>query len=109
MDEHPFHQALKRAVERAGNNQSQFARDIGTSQQLVSYWLAKGKPLPGEMVLAAERAGYGSRHELRPDIYPLEETIAGLAICSLCDARPDSPEERACSKVGCPMKQKEAA
>lgn len=67
-----LHEALKAAVGLAGNNQSRFSRDIGTSQQLVSYWLKNGKALPGEFVLAAERAGYGSRHKLRPDLYPEE-------------------------------------
>jgi len=76
MSEHPHHGALRRAVEKAGNNQSQFARAVGTSQQLVSYWLANGKPLPGELVLSAERAGFGSRFELRPDLYPAEQDAA---------------------------------
>jgi hypothetical protein len=61
--------ALKRAVTAAGS-QSAFAAAVGTSQQLVSYWLAHGKPLPAEFVLAAEQAFGTPRHELRPDIYP---------------------------------------
>ena len=76
MKRHPHHDALRRAVEAAGGNQSRFAREVGTSQQLVSYWLANGRPLPGELVLAAERAGFGSRHELRPDLYPAEQAAA---------------------------------
>lgn len=64
--------ALRAAVALADNNQSKFAAAIGTSQQSVSYWLKNGKPLPAEYVLAAERAGYGSRHTLRPDVYPVE-------------------------------------
>lgn len=74
MDKHSLHQALRAAVAKAKNNQSLFAREIGTSQQLVSYWLRNGKPLPGEFVLSAERAGFGSRHDLRPDLYPREVT-----------------------------------
>lgn len=77
MQQDLLHLALRQAVERADNNQSKFAAAIGTSQQLVSYWLAKGKALPAEFVLPAERAGFGSRHELRPDIYPVEEAQAG--------------------------------
>jgi DNA-binding transcriptional regulator YdaS (Cro superfamily) len=76
MKQHPHHSALRAAVARAENNQSRFARDVGTTQQLVSYWLANGKALPAELVLATERAGYGGRHELRPDLYPLEEAQA---------------------------------
>ncbi len=67
-----LHAALKHAVEKAGNNQSRFAAAVGTSQQLVSYWLKNARPLPGEYVLKAERAGFGSRHDLRPDLYPIE-------------------------------------
>lgn len=63
--------ALERAVELAGS-QSKFATAVGTSQQLVSYWLANDKPLPAEFVLTAEAALGLSRHDLRPDIYPRE-------------------------------------
>jgi DNA-binding transcriptional regulator YdaS (Cro superfamily) len=73
---HDLHQALRNAVAKAGNNQSRFAGGIGSSQQLVSYWLKKGKPLPAEYVLPAEAAGFGSRHEIRPDLYPLEAEAA---------------------------------
>jgi len=65
----PLHTALERAVDKAGS-QSRFASAVGTSQQLVSYWLAKQRPLPAEFVLRAEQAGLGDRHVLRPDIYP---------------------------------------
>lgn len=71
-----MHAALQDAVAEAGNNQSRFAAAIGTSQQLVSYWLRNGRPLPGEYVLRAERAGFGSRHRLRPDLYPIGEAEA---------------------------------
>lgn len=71
MKTHPLHSALRKALKVAGDNQSRFARDIGTSQQLVSYWVNNGRPLPAEYVLAAEQAFGVSRHELRPDLYPL--------------------------------------
>ncbi len=76
MKVHPHHAALRDAVEAAGDNQTAFAKGIGTSQQRVSYWLNNGRPLPGEFVLAAERAGFGSRHSLRPDLYPVSEQAA---------------------------------
>lgn len=66
---------LERAVELAGS-QSRFAEAVGTSQQLVSYWLANAKALPAEFVLAAEARFGISRHELRPDIYPVESRAA---------------------------------
>ncbi|KTF68659.1 transcriptional regulator [Sphingomonas sp. HT-1] len=71
-----LHDALRAAVLQADNNQSKFAAAIGTSQQLVSYWLKNRRPLPAEYVLPAERAGFGSRHDLRPDLYPREEAQA---------------------------------
>jgi len=72
MDTASLHTALARALAKAGGNQSRFASAIGTSQQLVSYWMKKQRPLPAEYVLAAEKAGFGSRHDLRPDLYPRE-------------------------------------
>ncbi len=71
-----MHTALRAAVAAAGDNQSRFAAAIGTSQQMVSYWLKNGRPLPGEFVLRAEREGFGSRHDLRPDLYPIDEVAA---------------------------------
>lgn len=71
-----LHAALRKAVARADNNQSRFAALIGSSQQMVSYWLKNRRPLPGEYVLKAEREGLGSRHELRPDLYPIEGQAA---------------------------------
>jgi len=76
MMAHPHHEAFKTALARAGNNQSLFAREIGTSQQRVSYWLLNGRALPGEFVLPAEKAGFGSRHDIRPDLYPREAVAA---------------------------------
>ena len=75
MSKPSLHDALRAAVALADDNQSKFAAAIGTSQQSVSYWLKKGRPLPAEYVLAAERAGYGSRHTLRPDVYPIDDGV----------------------------------
>lgn len=68
--------ALSRALAHFDNNQSRFAEAIGTSQQLVSYWIRNGKLLPAEHVLETEKATGISRHELRPDIYPREDQAA---------------------------------
>ena len=67
---------LSQALETFGGNQSAFARAIGTSQQLVSYWLRNNKALPAEFVLPTEAATGISRHDLRPDLYPREERAA---------------------------------
>ena len=71
-----LHAALRQAVAKADHNQSRFAALIGSSQQMVSYWLKNGRPLPAEYVLKAEREGLGSRHDLRPDLYPVEGQAA---------------------------------
>lgn len=70
------HSALKRALAFFDGNQSKFAAAIGTSQQLVSYWVRNEKELPAEFVLATERETGISRHELRPDLYPREDEAA---------------------------------
>jgi DNA-binding transcriptional regulator YdaS (Cro superfamily) len=66
-------EALRRACEAAGG-QKPLADQIGTTQSQVWYWLERSKKgVPGEFVLPIERATGVSRHELRPDLYPLEE------------------------------------
>jgi DNA-binding transcriptional regulator YdaS (Cro superfamily) len=63
--------ALRRACDAAGGQKSLAAR-IGTTQSLVWYWLARSKRgVPGEYVLPIEAATGISRHDLRPDIYPV--------------------------------------
>lgn len=68
MDQTP----LQRALENAGN-QSKLADQIGTSQQNISNWLRFGRPLPAEFVLTAEISTGISRHDWRPDIYPIAQ------------------------------------
>lgn len=68
--------ALSRALAAFDNNQTKFAEAIGTSQQLVSYWVRNSRELPAEFVLPAEKATGISRHDLRPDIYPRESAAA---------------------------------
>ena len=63
--------ALKRAVASIGG-QSKTARLLGLSQTSIWKWVSRGKVLPAEYVLKVEAATGISKHELRPDIYPLE-------------------------------------
>jgi DNA-binding transcriptional regulator YdaS (Cro superfamily) len=63
--------ALISAVQTAGS-QTAFAKAIGASQQIVSYWVSKGKSLPAEYVLRAEQAFAIPRYVLRPDVFPLD-------------------------------------
>ena len=62
--------------EKAGRNQSELARRLGTSQQRVAYLLAKDRPLPADLVLPAESAFGVPRHDIRPDLYPREGEAA---------------------------------
>ena len=64
-------QALVECREKAGS-ESQMARDLGVSQPTMWRWLNQTKRLPAEHVLRAEQLYGVSRHELRPDIYPVE-------------------------------------
>lgn len=61
-------EALKRAVEGVGG-QAAFARLIGVTPQAVSQW----DEVPPLRVLAVERASGVSRHDLRPDLYPIAD------------------------------------
>lgn len=79
--------ALERAVTALGS-QSAFARFIGVSQPSVWAWIVKGRPLPAEYVLKVEAETGISRHELRPDLYPLE----GDPPVHAADPNPDQGE-----------------
>jgi len=48
------------------------ASRLGVSYQAVQRWFVRGR-VPAERVLAIEAATGVSRHELRPDIYPVED------------------------------------
>jgi DNA-binding transcriptional regulator YdaS (Cro superfamily) len=63
-------QALDRAIKLAGG-QAALARYIGLSPTAVWAWTRKQKRVPAEYVLKVEAASGVSRHELRPDIYPV--------------------------------------
>ena len=71
--EHESSTALAKAVRIAGS-QSAFGRLIEKRQSVINGWLAKDRPLPGEFVLTIERTTGVSRHDLRPDLYPLDST-----------------------------------
>ncbi|HEX6957830.1 MAG TPA: molecular chaperone TorD family protein [Ferrovibrio sp.] len=64
-------EALTKAIAIVGG-QTQLARLLGVKQANVWHWLKKAERVPGEYVLAIEKAtgGQVSRHDLRPDLYP---------------------------------------
>lgn len=55
--------------------QADFAERLGVTQGAVSHWINGRVRVPAERVLDIERATGGkvSRHDLRPDLYPVEE------------------------------------
>jgi DNA-binding transcriptional regulator YdaS (Cro superfamily) len=67
-------EALAKAVEAAGG-QAPFARIVEVTQGAIWQRLNANKPAAAEWVLKAEAATGISRHDLRPDIYPIE-TVA---------------------------------
>lgn len=68
-------EALIKCASKAGS-QSAMSRDLGLSQTAVWKWFQSSKRLPAEYVLEAERLYGVSRHELRPDIYPMDPSPA---------------------------------
>lgn len=72
------HNALSAAIENAGG-QAALARAIGVSQPSVWHWVHKSKRVPAEFVLAVEDKTGVSRHELRPDIYPVPSDTQAAA------------------------------
>ena len=87
--------ALVLAIEKVGS-QGAMARLLGISQPAVWKWVNGGKQLPPEFVLAVEAATGISRHDLRPDIYPIEtprasEQFSGAAPAA--DANPAAGAE----------------
>lgn len=66
--------AFTKALAHFDGNQSKFAKAIGTSQQRISYVAQRGNPLPSDLVLATERETGIPRDQLRPDLYPSEQS-----------------------------------
>lgn len=60
-------EALKRAIDAVGGLAG-LAEPLGITAQAVSQW----DEVPPLRVLQVERVSGISRHELRPDLYPLE-------------------------------------
>lgn len=63
--------ALEKAIKATGTGNELAAR-IGVTPQALSQW----DRVPPLRVLDVEKASGVSRHELRPDLYPVEEARA---------------------------------
>lgn len=60
------------AAVRAAGGQTALARALGIAQSTVATWLSRGNELPAKFVIPVEQAFGISRHELRPDLYPVD-------------------------------------
>ena len=70
---------LERAIKSAGSL-TELAKRVGVSPQVVANWRKRGN-IPADRVLAIEAATRDKngrprvlRHDIRPDLYPEEET-----------------------------------
>ena len=63
--------ALKNAIATAGGTTA-LARAVGVKPPTIHVWLRSTGRIPARRVIAVEAATGISRHELRPDIYPVE-------------------------------------
>lgn len=62
-------EALERAIKAVGGPAA-LGKQVGVSAQAVCQW----DEVPPLRVLAVERASGVSRHELRPDLYPMDSS-----------------------------------
>jgi len=65
--------SLSEKLTDRGWTQTRLAKGLGVTQGAVWQWLRKpAKGVPAERVLRLEKLTGLSRHEIRPDLYPLE-------------------------------------
>ena len=66
-------EGLEKAIALLGG-QSALGRALGIKQQLVWNWLNRTRKVPAEYAIPIEKATDGriSRHQIRPDLYPIE-------------------------------------
>jgi len=61
---------VKKAIDKAGG-QSALARSLNITPQAVQRWASKDR-VPHMQVIPVEKITGISRHELRPDLYPVD-------------------------------------
>jgi DNA-binding transcriptional regulator YdaS (Cro superfamily) len=74
--------SIKKAVSAAGG-QSALARALGVSPQAVQQWVFAGR-VSHKKVIDVEKASGVSRFELRPDLYPPEDSSSGSKMSLDC-------------------------
>lgn len=83
-------EAFAKAIEIAGS-QTKLAKVCGCTQGNISQLIRAGKPLPAEYVLKVEAETGISRHDLRPDLYPVAEPAHASAEASAAPVDADRP------------------
>ena len=70
---------LWQKIRASCGTQAELARRIGVKPMTVSQWKVRG--VPPNRVLPIEKAtgGQVTRHDLRPDIYPIEKITTSAA------------------------------
>jgi DNA-binding transcriptional regulator YdaS (Cro superfamily) len=70
-------EALREAIQILGS-QSATARVVGVKQPSVNWMARHGRKVPAEWCIPLEQAtqGHVTRHQLRPDLYPTNDTQA---------------------------------
>lgn len=66
-------------IKQACGSDAELARRLGVTPMTINHWKRRGlKRIPADRVLAVEKAtgGQVTRHELRPDLYPIERIDA---------------------------------
>lgn len=76
--QHESDSVVARAVRVAGS-QSALGRLLGKRQSTIQGWLKTGRVSP-EYVIPVERVTGISRHELRPDLYPVADVPGGMTM-----------------------------
>jgi DNA-binding transcriptional regulator YdaS (Cro superfamily) len=65
--------SLERACKAVGGKKK-MAEQLSVGPSAISQWLSRGC-IPPKYIIAIERVSGVSRHELRPDIYPVEAQV----------------------------------
>ncbi len=77
------------AVVRLAGGQAELARRCNTSQPRIWQCIHRNQRIPADLVIPFERAVAGqiTRSQLRPDLYPLEDSAEAAPACgSNCPA-----------------------
>lgn len=70
MEAHDIASTVDEVVAKHFQTKKEFADKIGVSEQRLQKW--RRTKIPAELVLQIEEKTGISRHELRPDLYPIE-------------------------------------